>query len=447
MPRTVDEAALTTKSARAKLTPREKPYWRSLGTEVHLGYRRGLKKGKWLVRWYSGGRYIQKPIGTADDHLDADGINVLNFAQASTRARELVTAAFAKSAAEAAGPLPKVRDAVGRYVTVRNTREDRHAGTEGDTGKKRDAKSRLTKHVLDHPIAAKGLHELMEADLSGWRSSLPRDLAHTTIDRIVNDFKAALNAEASRERARLPATLPATIKAGLKAETVQGTVSRQQVLPDADIRRLVAAGWTVDERDGWDGDLGRINLTLAATGARFSQLARMHVSDVQVTECRLMVPTSRKGKGKKQIAKTAVRVGQDVIDALKPAIAGRKGTEPLFIRWRHIQTSPTVWTRDHRGAWKTASEFTQPWKAIIEQAEMPADTIPYCYRHSSIVRGLRAALPVKLVASLHDTSAAMIEKHYAAFIVDAMDELAARAVVPLSTAPATVTPITRKEAS
>jgi len=32
----------------------------------------------------------------------------------------------------------------------------------------------------------------------------------------------------------------------------------------------------------------------------------------------------------------------------------------------------------------------------------------------------------------------MIERHYAAFIVDAMDELAARAVVPLTTAPATI---------
>ena len=35
----------------------------------------------------------------------------------------------------------------------------------------------------------------------------------------------------------------------------------------------------------------------------------------------------------------------------------------------------------------------------------------------------------------------MIERHYAAFIVDAMDELAARAVVPLTTTPGTVTPI------
>jgi hypothetical protein len=57
--------------------------------------------------------------------------------------------------------------------------------------------------------------------------------------------------------------------------------------------------------------------------------------------------------------------------------------------------------------------------------------ISYALRHSSIVRGIRANLPIRLVASLHDTSVAMIERHYARYIADGLDELAARAVVPL----------------
>jgi len=35
------------------------------------------------------------------------------------------------------------------------------------------------------------------------------------------------------------------------------------------------------------------------------------------------------------------------------------------------------------------------------------------------------------VAALHDTSVEMIEQHYAKWIVDGLDDLAARAVVPL----------------
>jgi site-specific recombinase XerD len=60
---------------------------------------------------------------------------------------------------------------------------------------------------------------------------------------------------------------------------------------------------------------------------------------------------------------------------------------------------------------------------------------PYALRHSSIVRMLREGLPVRVVASLHDTSTAMIEKHYSAHILDMADELARRAVIPLTSAP------------
>jgi hypothetical protein len=60
--------------------------------------------------------------------------------------------------------------------------------------------------------------------------------------------------------------------------------------------------------------------------------------------------------------------------------------------------------------------------------------VPYSLRHSSIVRGLRTNLPIKLVAALHDTSSTMIEKHYAAFIVDALDKLAATALILLASA-------------
>jgi hypothetical protein len=40
-------------------------------------------------------------------------------------------------------------------------------------------------------------------------------------------------------------------------------------------------------------------------------------------------------------------------------------------------------------------------------------------------------LPIRLVAALHDTSVVMIERHYSRWIVDGLDDLVARAVVPL----------------
>ena len=184
-------------------------------------------------------------------------------------------------------------------------------------------------------------------------------------------------------------------------------------------------------------------VVLAATGARFSQIARLTVADVQATQKRLMVPVSRKGRGVKNSSHVGVRVGDDVLAALAKATAGRKGSEPLLLRPRWQPVAAVRWEKGPRDPWHSAAELTRPWKAIIAKVGLARGTVPYALRHSSIVRGLRAGLPVRLVAALHDTSSAMIERHYAAFIVDAMDELAARAVVPLTTAPGTVISIER----
>jgi len=73
----------------------------------------------------------------------------------------------------------------------------------------------------------------------------------------------------------------------------------------------------------------------------------------------------------------------------------------------------------------------RPFARAVEEAGLPPSTIPYALRHSSIVRGLRAGLPIRLVAALHDTSVAMIELHYSRWITEGLDELVARVVVSL----------------
>ena len=176
---------------------------------------------------------------------------------------------------------------------------------------------------------------------------------------------------------------------------------------------------------------------LAATGARFAQLRRMCVGDVQAEHGGVMVPESFKGK-KQATAYIRVQVGADTLSVLAPAIEGRSQGAPLLERWRYVQVKTAerknatqIWERSERGRWSTPSEMTRLWHQVCEDAEVPASTIPYALRHSSIVRGLRFGLPIRLVAALHDTSVAMIERHYSRWITEGLDELAARAVVPL----------------
>jgi integrase len=160
--------------------------------------------------------------------------------------------------------------------------------------------------------------------------------------------------------------------------------------------------------------------------------ARLRVGDLQTAERRLMVPVSKKGSGAKA-SHVPVPIDDDVVKALKPAIAGRLGSDHLLLRprWRRAAGPELVMEKYGRGPWSAARSLTRIWKAVVERAGLPKTTVPYAFRHSSIVRGLRAGLPTQMVAKLHDTSSTMIERYYGRFITDALHELARKALVPL----------------
>jgi integrase len=434
MAQILHEAPLTTASARSKLAPGT--YWRRVDPDVHLGYRKQVRGGRWLVRWYKGkGAYEQVTLATADDAIEADGATTLTFSDAERRARKTVEKRRAEMAAKekaevqaADGPLITVRRAIEEYLTERDAHRDVRF-------RQHDAQSRLINHVLKAGgnLADKPLAQLKEQGLMDWRAGL--NVGPATRQRIRNDFRAALNRAAFRYRSKLPPEIPAIIKFGFKSsEPVPDAAREIQVLPDGDVRRVVQTAQEIDKEDGWNGDLFRLILVLAATGARFSQIARMKVSEVQFDRNRLMIPVSRKGQGVKAVKQIGVRVGEDVINALRPAIAGRRGPELLFLRPKRTQTRANQRQATHREPWRAASELTPSWDKIRQRVGLPAEIVAYSLRHSSIVRGLRAGLPVQLVAKLHDTSVKMIETHYAAYISDALDELAVRAVVPLAPA-------------
>jgi integrase len=257
----------------------------------------------------------------------------------------------------------------------------------------------------------------------------------TTKQRLTNDIKAALNAAYTAHRDRLPATLPAIIKAGLKAAASEHDEAvplarENQILTDVQVGKLLAAAREIDAEEELDGDLFRLVVVLAATGARFSQVARLRVSDVQREQGRLMVPVSRKGREAKT-GHVPVPVGADVLDALLSAMTRRAKDAALLERWRHEQVSGSIeWRRSVRVPWQAAGELARAWRLIRARAKMP-DVIPYALRHTSIVRGIRANLPIRLVAALHDTSVTMIERHYGRWIADGLTDMAAAAVVPL----------------
>ena len=326
-------------------------------------------------------------------------IDCLSFDQAKAAASALVTEKRAQAIAAAEGPMQTVRTAAQTYIKIRDEREIALAG---EDGRKRDASQRLKKHVLsDDEFSDTPLHELKERHLTKWLDGLPGNLAATTVRRITNDLKAALNAAATKHRSRLPAEIFVIIKNGLASDISGAPTARdKQALPDADIRRIINAAKQIDEAENWDGDLYRMVLVLAATGARFSQVRRATISDLQPDQQRLMVPVSHKGRGTKKVSHIAVNIGQDVITALLPETVKRRPSDPLLERWRHKQVSNSggrpVWERDRRAAWFSAAELTRPWNSIVEQAGL-ADghcavrTSAFIHRTTIAVRTSRQA--------------------------------------------------------
>lgn len=416
MPRTLVEAPISSKQARAKL-PRG-IHKRGIDPNTALVYRKGPRGGSWIVRWRSGAGYDQKKFATADDALPANGDDVLNFEQALARAAKVAHAEVAKNKLNADGPPILVSDAVGAYVEQRELREQ----SGPSHGRKRDARSRLTKHVLSAKIAAVRLDALDEDHLSDWRSGLPVSLKASTKTRLNNDFKAALNAAYARHRKRLPAEFPNIVKNGLKGNGEHTAPCPRQHLTDHDVDAILTATLKVDADDNWDGDLYRLVMLMAHTGARFSQIVRMKVGDVQQT--RVMIPVSSKGKAAKATPLVAVRVDKSLIDILASATAGRSTDEFLLMRWKKKQIAPTEWVRDRREPWAHSTELRRPWTKILKTSTLPSNTKAYALRDASIVRRLLAGAPTRTVAAMHDTSVRMIEKHYSSYILEASDDVA-----------------------
>ena len=268
MSKTRTEAPITSVIARRQLKPRKKPYWRSLGPNAAIGYHRRPRGGFWMAGEYLGaGRYREEQNGVADDQLDADGIDVLDFEQAKTKVSEKIASWRSHDRASLHGPAPTVGSVVEVYLAAS---QRRHAAQRVNRG---ETRSRMRKYVLNDSLTAVQLHALTEQHLVGWRERLPVRLASATVKRIFIDLRAALNVATKMHGAILPADLAIIIRHGLSYSDASAPVTRDgAALSDHDVRRLLDAAAQVDAEDGWDGDLLRLATVLAATGARFSQI-------------------------------------------------------------------------------------------------------------------------------------------------------------------------------
>jgi integrase len=392
-------SSLSIKAKRLALPIAKRPIFESLGGGISVGYRRNKSAGTWVARKSDGkGGKFEKAIGAADDYADADGTEILSWAQAQAAAF-----AYNPTAPKASDPvtLRKALDAYEADLKVRG----------GDTGNV----ARVRCHMPD-ALLKKEVVDITRDDLKTWRDGLAEKLAPATINRTCNGLKAALNLAADGDDHIL--TRNAWEK-GL-ASIPDAERPRNIIIPDSEIEKIIRAAYQQSEA------FGVLVEVAAATGNRYSQLAAVAVQDLQdgSTDPRLMIPSSKKGKGVKKVLRRPVPITKALAKKLRVCAGERDATAPLLVK-----PSGEPWAK---------SDHARPFTRAVAAADLDEkklapykieDVTFYALRHSSIVRQALRGVPLRVVAALHDTSVVMIERTYSANIADHSDTIARAALV------------------
>jgi integrase len=402
------KSSLETPTARLRLPVQKKPHWLRLGPGLSLGYRRNEGPGTWSIRASDGhgGEWLKK-FGVADDFEPADGKHILSYSHAIGAARRLVRD----------GDVEDQTKPVTLAAALAAYEDDLKA--RGANGYNARAPLRhLPPVLLSKPVPLFAAHELRK-----WRDGLLAHMTPASVNRLIGNVSAALNFTASHDH-RIKSRQAWEVGLQSLPDACQ---ARNVILSDDQVRRLVEAAYERSEALGLYVDV------LALTGARPSQAARLTVADLIISaEPKLTAPRSGKGGGRnrarKKVERVSVPITPGLAHRLKVAAADRPADAPLLVTPRG-------------GAWggkslKPSLDYRADFRAIVAAIGLdPRIVTIYALRHSSVVRQLLANVPIRVVASLHDTSVTQVESNYSRHITEFSDQLARRALFDLDEPP------------
>jgi integrase len=399
--RKVSFSPLESRSARLRSKIRRRPYsGPSLARGISLMYRRNKTNGTWVLKASDGhGSYWTKSFALADDFEDADAKNVLTFYQAQDAAKRL-----ARGEDGSADSSP-----IAVYGALKDYRRDLEARNANPYNAE-SPRVHLTKVLLGKPVQLLNAHELKK-----WRDGLLGKIAPATINRVCRCLCAALKMTRQHDERIQNRQAWETGLAALP----DAHGARNLIISDDKAREFVAAAYSRDDQ------LGLLVDVLAVTGARPSQAVRLRVKDLHDHPVRpkLMMPKSAKGGGRNRSAKKAERysvpITAQLASRLREAAKGRAADAPLL-----TQVDGSAWG-DNPGQ----SYHRHIDKIVTEIGLDPTVMTIYRLRHSSVVRQLLLGVPIRLTASTHNTSVAMIERTYSKYITEHSDDISRRALL------------------
>lgn len=394
MARTVRDASLDTRSARLRL-PAERKHWRLIEGGLHLGYRRGPRGGAWLARRHTGGRYVETVLGASDDKADPDGLAVRSYRQAIEAARLWWQEAIRRE---------KLGDCRTSPLTVNDALDDYFSECE-QRGAKSLGKIRSAAASSIRPeLGTLQVADLTTKRLKDWHAALvtrsrrrrsARDGAvdedalrsrRATANRHLTILKAALNHAFKEEAA-------SDDRAWRRVRPFKGVDKPlERYLVEAEVKRLINAA-------GADPDFRALVRGAIYTGARYGELARMQVADLDLENGTAAIKVAKSGKPR-HVVLTA-----EAVTFLRQLVAGRERDALVFMRggreWR-------------------ASEQLRPMREACNGASIQPPVGFHILRHSHATMLVSRGVPMAFVADqLGHADLRMTTRHYGHVAPDA----------------------------
>ena len=344
MGRSVRDNRLENRAARLRLRPSQRPYWRTVSVGCHIGYYKGSEGGTWLARHRSASsknKYVQKRIGQADDLLDANGDDILDFRQAQEAAQK-----WFEQLARAEGLRAS------RY-TVGDALDDYLARFTGKSLEK-------TRHTIERHIrpvfASELVTELTTARLSKFQSELAN---RQSVYRANKSGKAKNRPEdedsVRRRRAnanRIFTPLKAALNRAFNDGIVPDDTAWRRVKPFPKVSAARIRYFTAPEIDAlldaaepWFRSLIQCALM---TGGRWSEIYKMKVRDVDLHAGSVHFPETKGGRPR------YVHLTDDGLLFLRRLCTGKALADLVFVNQHGRPLGPSHQIRPMRETCLTA---------------------------------------------------------------------------------------------
>lgn len=391
MARTVKDHRLGTRAERARLPQRAEPYWRLLSEGLHLGYYRGKRCGKWVVRFRppgGEGGYVKETLGETDDLADANGSTILSYKDAVSKAHD-----WQEGLSNSGGKRPgsfTVSDALDEYLKafkgkgVVDTRSRVEAIIRPALGH-RQVKELTTKEIRDwHQARADAPARLRTAKGATTLNVRPVDSAdairkrRSTANRDLTVLKAALN-QAEGDRKWLDKRVWGDV------QPFQGVdIARRRFLSDDEAKKLI---------DAAEEPFRPMVEAALLTGGRYGELRHAEVRDYDRESSTLWL-AEVKGVNPRPAYLDAAGV-----ELVERHIEGKNPEDFIFVRPDGLQ-----WGKGHQ---------RRRMLAAFAEAAIPGTTY-HDLRRSYGARLARKGVPMAIIAeAMGHADERITRKHYA----------------------------------